>query len=111
MNSRPSESASRTSSGVKQRKQWDNTTYSNSAQINRLFTKQQNWEINMTNRLVQKKIDAAMKKPRRPESPLIVKPTGKSSSAINRALKTKEILNANQKMSIRIKNTKSTINK
>jgi len=110
MNHRPSESTSQTSFGVKQRKQWDNTTYSNSAQDNRLFTKQQNREISMNNQIVQKKIDAAMTKPRRSVSPF-KKPTGKSSAAINQASKAKEILNANQKMAIRIKNVKSTINK
>lgn len=108
MNRRPSESTSQTSFGVKQRNQWDNTTYSNSAKDNRSFTKQQNREINLNNQIVQKKIDAAMTKPRRPVSPFR---KGKSSAAINAALKAKEILNANQKMAIRIKNVKSTINK
>jgi len=108
-NRRPSESTSQTSSGVKHRNQWDNTTYSNNPKDNRLFTKQQNWEINRNNQVVQKKIDAAMK-PRRPISPFI-KPAGKSSAANNQTLKAKEILKANQKMAIRIKNVKSTINK
>jgi hypothetical protein len=106
----PSESTSQTS-GVKQRKQWDNnTTYSNSTQVNRLFTKQQNWEINMNNKIVKKKIDAAMTKPRRPRSSFKT-PTGKSSTAINQARQAKDILNANQKMAARLKNVKSTINK
>jgi len=108
MNRRPSESSSQTSSAVKQCNQWDNTTYSSSVQDNRLFTKQQNREINMKNQLVQKKIDAAMTKPRRPVSQFI-KPAGKSSAAINKASKAKEILNENQKMSLRLKNVKSTI--
>lgn len=110
MNRRPSESTSQKSSAVNQRNQWDNTTYSNSAKDNRLFTKQQNREINMNNQIVQKKIYAAMTKTRRPVSPFI-KPAGKSSAAINQTSKAKEILKANEKMAIRIKNVKSTINK
>ena len=111
MNHCPSESTSKTLSGVKRSKQWDNTSYNNySAQANRMFTKQQNWEINMNNQMVKKKIDEAMTKPRRPVSPFI-KPARKSSTTINQSLKAKEILNANQKMAIRIKNVKSTINK
>jgi len=111
MNNRsPSETTSQTSSGVKHRNQWDNTTYSNSSKDNRSFTKQQNWEINRNNQVVQKKIDAAMTKPRRSISPFI-KPAGKSSAANNQTLKAKEILKANQKMAIRIKNVKSTISK
>lgn len=110
MNRCPFESTSKTLSGVKQRNQLDNITYSNSAKNNRLFTKQQNWEINRNNQVVQKKIDAAMTKTRRPTSPFI-KPTGKSNAATNQTLKAKEILKANQKMAIRIKNVKSTINK
>lgn len=102
--------SSQSLSAVKQRKPWDNNTYSNGTQANRLFTKQQNWEIKMKNQLVKKKIDAAMNKSRRPVSTFI-RPVGTSSTAINQALKAREIFNANQKMAIRIKNVKSTINK
>lgn len=109
-NRRPSESTSQTSSGVKHRNQWDSTTYSNGPNDNRSFTKQQNWEINRNNQVVQKRIDAAMTKPRRPVSTFI-KPAGKSSAANNQSLKAKEILKANQKMAIRIQNAKSTIGK
>jgi len=110
MDRRPSDSTSQTSSGVKQRNQWDNTTYIHSAKDNRLFTKQQNWEINRNNQVVLKRIDAAMTKPRRPISPFVI-PAGKSSAARNQKLKDKEILKANQKLAVRIKNVKSTINK
>jgi len=110
MDCRPSESNSQTSSSVKQRNQWVVTTYCNSEQDNRLFTKEQNREISMNNQIIHKKIDAAMTKPRRPISPFI-KPTGKSSAAINQALKAKEILNENKKMALRLKNVKSTINR
>jgi len=64
----------------------------------------------MNNQIVQKKINAAMTKTRLPESSFI-KPTRKSSATINQTSKTKEILKANEKMAIRIKNVKSTINK
>jgi len=102
--------SSQTSSAIKQRNQRDSTIYSNSEKDNCLFTKEQNWEIKMNNHLIQKKIKAAMTKPSRPVSPFI-KPAGKSSAAINQALKAREILNENKKMSLRIKNVKSTINR
>lgn len=109
MNNHPSKSTSQTT-GVQKKKQWDNTIYSNSAQANRSFTKQQNWEIYMNNKIVKKKIDATMTKPRYPGTPFKI-PAGKSSSAINQSMRAKDIQNANQKLAIRLQNVKSTINK
>lgn len=87
----------------------DHTTYNN-RHVNRSFTTQQNWEINIKNRIVKNKIDTIMTKSRQPAVPFIKSP-GKSSVAINQARKNKEILKNNQLMANRIKNVKSTIGK
>lgn len=85
------------------------TAYSNSLNVNLSLTKQRNREINMNNEKFKKKIDAVMTKPRCPESPFI-RLAGKSSGAINQTKKIREIMRENEKMAIRIKNVKSTIN-
>lgn len=100
---------SKTQSSLNQPKM-NNAHNNNHTDYNRLFSKQQNWEIKMGNKNIKNKIDSVMQKSRIPE-PSVTRPTRKSSMAINQEKKRREIRLENQRLALRIKNAKSTINK
>jgi hypothetical protein len=108
MDSNTSDCTSRSSSSYKPAISNANKNYNNKSNYNRSFSSQRNLEIQMENKLFAKKIEAV--KNRCPES-LNISSTRKSSAANNQAKKAKEIIKENEKMILRIKNVKSTINK
>lgn len=113
MNSRSSDCASSqpTAPNDSRREQENHNAYSKRSQANRLFTREQNREIAIENETLKKRIDAVMTKSRCPKAIFIQKSVTKSSAAINREKKNREIDKINQKIAERIKNAKSTIGK
>lgn len=108
MNNSISDCTSKSSSSHKPAISDANKNRNNKSNYNRSFSSQRNWQIQMENKLFAKKIEAV--KSRCPES-LNISSTKKSSAANNQARKAKEIKKENEKINLRIKNVKSTINK
>lgn len=73
------------------------------------FSKERIWEINKTNRVLRKKIDAITSKIKTLELPVIKLP-GMSQRSVNQKEKAKEISKENQLLAYRIKCVKSKIN-
>lgn len=83
---------------------------SNHNHVDYSFSKEKIWEINKTNRVLKKKIDAITSKIKTLELP-VIKPPGMSHRSVNQKKKAKEISKENQLLANRIKCVKSTIKK
>lgn len=80
----------------------------NSTDFNRLFTRQQNWEINMQNKGLKERIDATKNKSKC-SKPVCANKPKKSSMTVNQEKRNREIEIENERIALRIKNVKSTI--
>lgn len=88
----------------------DNSNTITSNHVDFSFSKERLWEINKTNRVLKKKIDATTSKIKIFEIPVMKQP-GMSHRSVNQKKKAKEILKENQLLADRIKCVKSTIKK